>query len=211
MDKEMERSDTKRDATAGGTMETRPGEEQENTVRKTEGRTVWRPFLSNGKRRRRTQGIYSQRELRELILYERARADRTGHEVSVVLCELNGQASSHRFVADAVHALSRSIRHTDHLGWYDRKSLGVVLPLTSQNGARQFVDSLIQMPDNGHRNVARDLDWSIHSCSDTRLDSREEEGPVSGAWNPQARMPGSSSSSLPRNGVPDHAHEQSTG
>ncbi len=145
---------------------TRMQKETENTIRKTEGGTVWRPILSDGKRRRRTQGIYSQRELRELIVYERARADRAGHELTVVLCELNGHASSHRFVTEAVHVLSRSIRHTDHLGWYDRGALGVILPLTSHVGARQLVESLMQMPDNGHRNVVRELDMSIHSCPD---------------------------------------------
>jgi lipopolysaccharide/colanic/teichoic acid biosynthesis glycosyltransferase len=141
-------------------------------MREKTGKTTWKPLLSA----RGKHGIYGERELRELIVYERARADRTGDKLSVVLCGMNGQSGSRRFVNQAIHTLSRSIRHTDHLGWYDRKCLGVVLPLTSHGGAKQFVQSLLAMPDNGQRNVAAELEFSIHSYPDKWLADDEALG-----------------------------------
>ena len=153
-------------------------------MRPAGGRTVWKPMLSDGVRGRRRQGIYSERELRELIVYERARADRTGNHLSVVLCEMNGQSKSRRFVTGLVDALSRSIRHTDPLGWYDAKSLGVVLPLTSYQGAERFVQALLaNSDDGGDHHLAHDLVFTIHSYPDKWLngkdgggDSREQPG-----------------------------------
>ena len=122
----------------------------------------------------RKHGIYSSRELRELIVYERARADRTGDKLSVVLCGMNGQSGSRKFVNRAIHSLSRSIRNTDHLGWYDRKCIAVVLPLTSYDGARKFTESLAEASAGGERNVTEHLEFSIHSYPDKWFESETD-------------------------------------
>ena len=145
-------------------------------MRQTGGHPTWKPILSNGNKGKRRHGIYSENELHELIVYERARADRTGDKLSVVLCDLNGNAGSRRFEYLAVHTLSRAIRNTDHLGWYDRKCLAVVLPLTGHEGAKQFVQGLLQMPDNGERNVAAELRITIHSYPDKWIDDKDTVG-----------------------------------
>ncbi len=124
----------------------------------------------------RKHGIYSSRELRELIVYERARADRTGEKLSVVLCGMNGQSGSRRFVNRAIHSLSRSIRNTDHLGWYGRKCLAVVLPLTGYEGAKKFAQSLAEAPANGGENVTGHLEFSIHSYPDKWFESQSDSG-----------------------------------
>ena len=142
-------------------------------MRDFESHTAWKPILSGPGGPRRTNGIYSARELSELIVYERARADRTGEKLSVVLCGMNGQSESRRFVNRAVQALSRSIRNTDHLGWYDPKCLAVVLPLTSTDGASKFLESLAAVSESGGRSAIEELEFSIHSYPDTWFKSEE--------------------------------------
>ena len=144
-------------------------------MREAGGRGTWKPLLSDhGSGRKR--GIYSTRELRELIVYERARADRTGDKLSVVLCGMNGQSGSRKFVNRAIHSLSCSIRNTDHLGWYGKRCLAVVLPLTGFEGARKFTESLAAAPANGGQNVAGHLEFSIHAYPDKWFDSQTDAG-----------------------------------
>lgn len=128
-----------------------------------EGHTAWRPILSGGSRSRRSKGIYSERELHELIVYERARADRTGNSLSLVICTKAHLCRSSIEVHRAIDLLSRSIRSTDHLGWYGHDQLGVVLPLTDHPGAERFVDEIVHQSINGPSAIARELRFTIHS------------------------------------------------
>ena len=146
-------------------------------MRESGRHTGWKPILSQATSRRRRGGIYCEDELRELVVYERARADRTGDSLSLVLCDLtrlNGHGPSK---SEVVNALAGSIRTTDHLGWYGRSTLGVILPLTDRAGAARFVETLTA---NGHpapRLDTSDLGFSVHSYPDKWLANATSQEP----------------------------------
>jgi lipopolysaccharide/colanic/teichoic acid biosynthesis glycosyltransferase len=135
-------------------------------MRETGRKTAWKPILSQVNGRRRKGGIYSENELRELVVYERARADRTGDSLSLVLCDmtrLNGYGPSK---SEVVSALVKSIRTTDHLGWFGKSTLGVILPLTDQTGAARFVETLTANGHSPQTIATSDLEFSVHSYPD---------------------------------------------
>ena len=141
-------------------------------MRENAGRCAWKPILGQTRRRRKWQGIYTERELQELVIYERARADRTGHSLSLVVAHLNGASENARELAQVIDSLSRSIRTTDHLGWLDRKQLGVVLPLTSHAGAVRFVETLTGGSPGRKDDVVQELSFTIHSYPDRWIDGQ---------------------------------------
>lgn len=127
-------------------------------------RSPWKPILE-GTEHSRSLGIYTQKELHELVMYERIRADRTGGNLSLVLCELNGTSEKRNQVLSVVDELAKTIRTTDHLGWFGDSELGVILPLTSKAGAEHFVENL-----NGSTKAAK-IAFSIHSYPDQWIDN----------------------------------------
>ncbi|MCK4514655.1 MAG: hypothetical protein KAU31_05315, partial [Spirochaetaceae bacterium] len=105
-------------------------------------RGIWKPVLGSLRPRRRPGGIYEDHEFQELIMYEKARADRTGDRLSVVLCNVTGLNGDKYAVGGVIREFTTSVRTTDHVGWYGKGNLGVVLTLTSREGAEQFVRNL---------------------------------------------------------------------
>lgn len=126
-------------------------------------RQMWKPVLGNVRPRRRPGGIYQHDELQELIMYEKARADRTGDELSVVLCDVTRLNGDKYLVGGIIRELTTGVRATDHVGWYNRCKLGVVLPLTSRCGAEQFVRNLDM---NGTKDMVR---FRVYSYPDQWL------------------------------------------
>ena len=129
-------------------------------------RQAWKPFLSSGRPRRRLGGIYEDHEFQDLIMFEKARADRTGDQLSVVLCnvaKLNGDKYA---IGGVIREFTTSVRTTDHVGWYGKTNLGVVLPLTSREGAEQFVQNLDM---NGTKD---DVSFRIYSYPEQWLENQ---------------------------------------
>lgn len=109
-------------------------------MKKEEYGANWKPAmpLRSGRRRRKLLGVYSQAEFGELIHYERARSDRTGEELSLVIFgSFSGRAR--RNILPLINGLQRNVRTTDHIGWYGDTQIGVLLPMTGYEGARTFV------------------------------------------------------------------------
>jgi lipopolysaccharide/colanic/teichoic acid biosynthesis glycosyltransferase len=81
--------------------------------------------------------------LRRILERERARTERTGREFSFVVFDADGGDASNgdglRRLADL---LQRRIRVTDVVGRYEEKSLGVVLPATTAEGAWKFAEDV---------------------------------------------------------------------
>jgi len=111
-------------------------------------------------------GIYHDDELQELIMYEKARADRTGDHLSVVLCDVSRLGGDKYLIGGVIREITTSVRATDHVGWYNRSKLGVVLPLTSRCGAEQFVRNLDM---NGSKELVR---FRVYSYPDQWIDNQ---------------------------------------
>ena len=74
-------------------------------------------------------------EFRRLVVRERNRADRVHSELSLITLDLSGVPWSDLRLTDLLFALRARVRETDAVGWFDRKSLGILLPDTGAHGA----------------------------------------------------------------------------
>ncbi|MFP4068218.1 MAG: hypothetical protein ACLFS5_12065, partial [Spirochaetaceae bacterium] len=93
-------------------------------------RITWRPLLPAVAERgqRRLHGIYSSRQLQNLVLYEKSRSDRNGTTLSLALFDVSGFTNRQRLeFIDDILSIART---TDHVGWYDSGCIGVLLPYT---------------------------------------------------------------------------------
>ena len=91
--------------------------------------------------------IYSEEEFRRIIDNERARADRTDHQFSLIVFDLgftNGNQNKNGLLLQKIFS---RIRRIDEIGWYDRRRIGIILPYTSERGAQRFAESLCELMD----------------------------------------------------------------
>lgn len=86
------------------------------------------------------RSIYSIQEFREIINYERTRADRHGSVFSVIVFNVEEKKKEKRFIKEI---MSR-IRLVDHIGWYDKKNIAVLLPETGVEGARAMGNKITE-------------------------------------------------------------------
>lgn len=86
--------------------------------------------------------VVSPAEFRRTVLRERARSDRNGGSLALVLVD----GGSDRQLSDALESwapvLAARVRCTDVVGWFDTQTLGVVLPDTDHEGALVVIRQL---------------------------------------------------------------------
>ncbi len=113
-------------------------------MREKSEKELWRPVADTaGKRERRSAGgIYSACELHDLLMFEKARADRTGMKLSLVLCNVARIQAKRDDVAPVIRELKRTVRSTDYLGWFSGTEIGILLPFTDRNGAEHVVENI---------------------------------------------------------------------
>ena len=84
------------------------------------------------------KGINSRKDFFKIIERERERASRNNHQVSLVVFNLESFPDDGKERKQLISNIVNEKRRIDDLGWYDKHSVGVILPYTSSNGARQF-------------------------------------------------------------------------
>ena len=89
-----------------------------------------------------SNGIHSEEEFRSIIERERARADRTDHQFSLIVLDLVYPDENHHTTHHMLQKIFRRVRTIDEIGWYDQNRIGVILPYTSAQGAQKFAESL---------------------------------------------------------------------
>ena len=82
-----------------------------------------------GKNKKNTLGgIYSDDAFRAILERERARSERTGHIFSLVLFGFNsGNGTAATTLARLGNDITRKIRKSDEVGWYDGNRIGTIL------------------------------------------------------------------------------------
>ncbi len=96
-------------------------------------------LASKAKERRSTHaGIYDIDVFTALIRHERSRADRSGKSFSLVVFPMGDRSGSVSYVRKTCDRLRKTMRTIDEIGWIDESSVGVLLPSTPCEGARQF-------------------------------------------------------------------------
>ena len=97
-------------------------------------------FLSS----KRPRSVISEREFREVVEREKARAERYGSPLSIVEFRHARHAANDRVVRRVGRALSRRLRATDRVGWMRTGSIAAVLPDTDRTGAAKLASELEQ-------------------------------------------------------------------
>lgn len=100
---------------------------------------TWKPILPavGSREQRQCYGIYSPEQFEKLISYEKNRSDRKGTTVALVLFDVS--AVAHRDMHTLIESIASVVRATDHLGWFDRKTVAALLPYTTRSGAMVFL------------------------------------------------------------------------
>jgi lipopolysaccharide/colanic/teichoic acid biosynthesis glycosyltransferase len=94
---------------------------------------------------RRLHGIYSNRQLQDLVLYEKSRSDRNGTTLSLAVFDVTGFTNGGR--RKFIDGILSIVRTTDHVGWYGRGCIGVLLPYTDNVGANVFIDHVQELAE----------------------------------------------------------------
>jgi lipopolysaccharide/colanic/teichoic acid biosynthesis glycosyltransferase/GGDEF domain-containing protein len=90
------------------------------------------------------QGVHSARQFRAILERERARADRNGHQFSMIIFETGNPNQDSPQVQRLAQTLVKRIRSSDEAGWFDGHRIAVVLPETSADGAWRLADDVCQ-------------------------------------------------------------------
>src|SRR5688572_12039866 len=108
-----------------------------------------------GPRMVRPGELPTREQMDDLIRREVCRADRNGHELSLVVFDLGagstgsaaagGKWRSPRAVCRLVREAVRRARTTDVVGWFGDGQLCAVLPDTPSSGARVFAHSVCEL------------------------------------------------------------------
>jgi len=86
-------------------------------------------------------GIHSSDAFRAILERERSRSERTGQIFSLVLFGVNsGNGTAAATLARLGNDITRKIRKSDEVGWYDGNRIGTILIGTSAEGAWQFIE-----------------------------------------------------------------------
>jgi len=98
-------------------------------------------IFSAPKRNHEKKVIDSPEYFHAILNKEIARADRYNKKVSLIVFNVNGydDNSSIQFF---INFLSSRIRFSDEAGWFDEKSIGVLLPDTSLDDARKMTEEI---------------------------------------------------------------------
>lgn len=86
--------------------------------------------------------LYSRNQLLHILAQERARADRNEQPFSLAVFDLTSLQQNHGHLKRFVKTVARRARLTDHLGWLNKRTVGVVLPETCAKGAWKLVDEV---------------------------------------------------------------------
>jgi hypothetical protein len=87
---------------------------------------------------RSIDGLNSRKEFYKIIDRERERANRNNHKVSLLVFNLESFPDNGRESRLLIKNIIKEKRKVDELGWYDKRSVGIIMPYTSSHGARKF-------------------------------------------------------------------------
>ena len=86
--------------------------------------------------------ISSVDDFYEILERERARADRSNQRLSLLVFELGLPDVDGDIARHLVSVLVSRLRISDDIGWFDRQSIGIILPYTSAEGAWKLAEEV---------------------------------------------------------------------
>jgi len=91
------------------------------------------------------QNVHSAERFRVILERERARADRNGHQFSVVAFDIDSPEVNNANAKQLASILLKRIRFTDELGWFDNHRIAALLPETTTAGAITLAENVCQI------------------------------------------------------------------
>ena len=134
-------------------------------IRKKVGKKRLKPVALNTKFSR---GIYSNAEFKEILNYERIRADRNGSVFSVTLFFSEELYKTKKNLNTFISELESQVRLIDHAGWYDKDFVAVLLPETNADGAAILGNKIVNNIDFVNEN---DSAFKVYSYPDNWLEN----------------------------------------
>ncbi len=109
-------------------------------------------------------------EFRRIVLRERARSDRNGGSLSLILLSAGAEKSLGEHIESWAASIAERVRCTDAVGWFDGHTLGIALPDTDHEGALMVIRLLrSKLPPEAGRAHWRIL---VHPEHTANLDGR---------------------------------------
>jgi hypothetical protein len=134
-------------------------------------------------RRGRLPGVQSAERIRLVLQKERALADRTGLQFSVVVYRFTGRnPAGSRNVHRLARAMCKRSRTTDEVGWFDLQSLCAVLRVTSGEGGLRFAEDVCQITTG---KMPRPL-YTVYTYPDPVPSAQNGQAPQTAATPAQA-------------------------
>lgn len=115
-----------------------------------------------------SRGIYSNAEFKEILNYERIRADRNGSVFSVTLFSSEELYKTKKTLNHFISELKTQVRLIDHAGWYDKDYVAVLLPETNADGAAILGTKIISNIDFVDGNASA---FEVYSYPDNWLEN----------------------------------------
>jgi len=93
--------------------------------------------------------LLARDQIRRVLERERARADRTGKTLALLVFLPRNQETVMETLVSLVKILKDRLRFTDDFGWLDQQQIAVILPQTQAEGAWRVADDVCRaFPDN---------------------------------------------------------------
>jgi lipopolysaccharide/colanic/teichoic acid biosynthesis glycosyltransferase len=88
--------------------------------------------------------VYPPQDFLSIVERERALARRVGYALSILAFKLGNGLREHALKNEVAQIAFLRVRSTDVLGWIDQKTLGVILPDTPPEGARNVAEDILR-------------------------------------------------------------------
>jgi PleD family two-component response regulator len=100
---------------------------------------------------RRANNICSDKTFHQMLKIERSRTHRNGHEFTLIVFDIKALQVDHNTRDRVIETINNQARIIDQVGWYDWKRIGVILPYTSAEGAKEFSKKIIDSINFVHK------------------------------------------------------------
>ena len=90
-----------------------------------------------------TNGLFSEEQFHRILKIERERSDRSLHQFSLILIDLEYLENNRSLNHGALDKIINRVREIDEIGLYDRSHIGILLPYTTGEGAHKLVENLV--------------------------------------------------------------------
>ena len=94
--------------------------------------------------------IHARHSFRTILQKEQARANRFGHNFTLLAVDLGNRVRDDLLVCSVIQILTKRIRLIDEVGWLNKANIGVLLPNTNREGAQIFIDEIQKIMDQEH-------------------------------------------------------------